>query len=233
MFFPLHDENPIRRFPLFTVLLIAANSLVFLYELGLGARANALIQAFGAVPAEILDPGSWGREQVAGGLPLRPPLAPLTLVTSMFLHGGFMHLIGNMVYLWIFGNNIEDVLGPLRFLIFYIIGGVAAGLAHVVLSPASDVPTIGASGAISAILGAYLVLYPRARVRALLFLGFLLRIVRVPAVVLLVFWFIFQLLSAAAAPGAGGGVAWFAHIGGFVVGLIAIRPFLIGRSRGL
>ena len=228
MFFPLHDDNPTRRFPILTVLLIAGNVLVFIYELGLGPRATAFIQSFGAVPAEILDPRSWGRHVPVPGIPSPPP-EPLTLVTSMFLHGGFMHLIGNMAYLWIFGNNIEDVLGRVRFIVFYLLGGIAAGLTHIFLSPSSAVPAIGASGAISAVLGAYLVLYPRARVRALLFLGFFIRIVWVPAIVLLVFWFVFQLLSAAVTPRTEGGVAWFAHIGGFVAGLLAIRVFLVGR----
>jgi membrane associated rhomboid family serine protease len=229
MFFPLHDENPVRRFPLLTVLLIAANAAVFLYEVGLGERAAMFIQAFGAIPSEVLDPRAWGRPVVSGDLPFAAPPEPLTLVTSMFLHGGVMHLVGNMVYLWIFGNNIEDVLGPVRFLVFYLIGGLAAGLAHVFLSPSSVVPAVGASGAISAILGAYLVLYPRARVRALLFLGIFIRLVWVPAVVLLVFWFVLQILSATVASAGQGGVAWFAHIGGFIAGLLLIRPMLLGR----
>jgi membrane associated rhomboid family serine protease len=206
---------------------------VFLYELGLGARADAFIQAFGAVPVQILDPGSWSRPLSAGELPLPAPPAPLTLVTSMFLHGSFMHLIGNMVYLWIFGNNIEDVLGPVRFIIFYLFGGVGAGMAQAVLSPMSHAPAIGASGAISAILGAYLMLYPRARVRVLVFFGFFLRLVWVPAMALLIFWIIFQMLSAAVSPRSGGGVAWFAHIGGFALGLATIRLFMIGRREAV
>jgi membrane associated rhomboid family serine protease len=150
----------------------------------------------------------------------------------MFLHGGFMHLLGNMVYLWIFGNNIEDVLGPLRFLLFYLVGGLAAGLSHVFLSAGSTVPTIGASGAVSAVLGAYAILYPRARVRALLFLGILVRMIWVPAVVLLVFWFVIQVVSGMASVGAGGegGVAWFAHVGGFVAGMAFILPKRFSRQ---
>ena len=227
MFFPIHDENPVRRFPLLTVLLIAVNCVVFIYEIGLGEKAALFIQAFGAIPAEVLDPAAWGRSVILRGLPFRAPPEPITLFTSMFLHGGFMHLLGNMVYLWIFGNNIEDVLGRVRFFLFYVLGGVAAGLTHVLLSPSSIIPAVGASGAISAILGAYLMLYPRARVRTILFLGIFIRVVSVPAVLLLVFWFILQIMMASAGPQSG--VAVFAHIGGFIVGLLLIRPMMLGR----
>jgi membrane associated rhomboid family serine protease len=155
------------------------------------------------------------------------------LVTSQFLHGGWLHILGNMLYLWIFGNNIEDRLGRVWFLLFYLAGGVAAALAQVAIDPTSDVPMIGASGAIAATLGAYLVLYPRARITSLVFLGFFYQLIDVPALVVLAFWFILQLVDGLASLGvasSGGGVAFFAHIGGFVFG--ALIALLVRGARG-
>jgi membrane associated rhomboid family serine protease len=235
MFFPLKDINPTRRTPVVTIALIAINILVFLYELSLGRDLGAFVAAYGAVPFEITQTtdlvGRYSNSPIvhAPG----PPIVSLTLITSMFLHGGVMHIVGNMLYLWIFGNNVEDILGPFKFLLFYIGCGLAAALAHIISAPNSTVPTVGASGAVSGVLGAYLVAYPRARVVCLLFLGFFVRMVVVPAMVILVFWFVIQALQGVLTfkTGRTGGVAWFAHIGGFVVGYIAIRLMARGELR--
>jgi membrane associated rhomboid family serine protease len=214
---PLRDANPTRRAPLVTLLLIAACFVAFAWELGVmssgGEAALArLFRQYGAVPADVsqaLDAGD-----------LAAP-AILALVTSMFLHGGWLHLLGNMLYLWIFGNNVEDRLGRPLFLLFYLAGGIAAGLAQVVIDPSSGIPLVGASGAIAATLGAYLVMFPRARVLSLVFLGFFYQLIEIPALVVLGLWFALQLVSGFAGLGATnaeGGVAFFAHIGGFVAG---------------
>ena len=220
---PLRDSIPSRSFPGTTIALIAANAAVFLYQLSLGpGYGEAFVATFGAVPAAI-----------TGALHAAAPLPPpLTIVSSMFLHGGVLHLLGNMVFLWIFGNNVEDALGHLRFLVFYLLCGVAGALAHVVTSPASTVPMVGASGAISGVLGAYFLLYPHARIVTLVFLGFLAQTVSIPAFYFLGFWFLMQLLSGAATAGrAGGGVAFLAHVGGFVAGLGLLVPFKRRRVR--
>ena len=208
---PLADEIPRRRAPVITVALLALNVVVFLYELALGADAQGLLMSLGAVPAAIASP-------------VENPLAFLTLFTSMFLHGGWTHLIGNMLYLWIFGDNVEDALGHIGYLVFYLFAGVAAGLAQVAMAPSSLVPAIGASGAIAGVLAVYLVLYPSAPVRALVPGLFFARVARVPAAAVLGMWFIIQLFNGFLSLGVStmttGGVAWFAHIGGFVVGLV-------------
>ncbi len=216
--FPLHDDNPTDLKPVVTVILIAACVLMFLWQLGLDQRSEVeAIYGLGMIPAVLFDIGELPPELV-----LVP--AEATLVTSMFLHGGWMHLIGNMLYLWIFGNNIEDAMGHGRFVLFYLLCGVAAALAQALVNPGSEIPMIGASGAVSGILGAYLLLYPRARVLVLVFLGFFATTWRLPALWVLGFWFVFQAFNAAIAPD-GPGVAWLAHIGGFVAGMILI-PFL-------
>jgi membrane associated rhomboid family serine protease len=214
---PLRDELPSRRFPFLTVTLIATNVLVFLHQFTLGPRAGErFVFLYGAVPALITGAG---HAQVA--LP-----APLTLLTSMFLHGGWGHLLGNMLYLWIFGDNVEDVMGPVRFILFYLLAGVAAAMTHVALNPASDIPMVGASGAISGVLGAYLLLFPGSRILTLVPLGFILQTIRVPALLFLGFWFLLQFFSGTASSGgSGGGVAWFAHVGGFASGLALVIPF--------
>ncbi|MEK7230382.1 MAG: rhomboid family intramembrane serine protease, partial [Candidatus Binatota bacterium] len=167
---PLRDDNPTVLWPVVTIALIAANTAVFFYELSLEPRLlEALIYQIGMVPASLLQPTILG----TGGY--------LTVFTSMFLHGGWMHIIGNMLYLWIFGNNIEDSMGHFRFVIFYLVTGLAAAAAHLALNPASTIPTIGASGAVSGVLGAYLVLFPHARIQTLITLGFFIRIVYLPA----------------------------------------------------
>ena len=214
---PLRDANPTRRTPVVTVLLIVACFVAFAYELGLQASVgdqalDAFIRRWGVTPAELT--GAWSR----GAWVARETA---TLVTHQFLHGGWLHLLGNLLYLWIFGNNIEDRLGRLRFLAFYLLGGTVAGLTQVAISPGSDIPTIGASGAIAATLGAYLVLFPRARITSLVFLGFFYQLINVPAVIVLALWFVLQLIDGLASLGVTdvtGGVAFFAHIGGYVFG---------------
>ncbi len=216
---PLHDDNPTATRPVLTVGLIAANVLVYLYQLSLGPRAGEVfVYQFGAIPAVIL-----GTRSLPEALAAIPPA--FSLLTSMFLHGGFMHLIGNMVYLWIFGNNIEDALGHVRFLIFYVICGLGASFVHILMNVASEIPAIGASGAISGVLGAYLLLYPRAQVLTLIPLGPFIRLMYIPAGIVLTLWFVFQLISGGLAGGEGGGVAWWAHVGGFVVGMALVGLF--------
>ncbi|HZL04623.1 MAG TPA: rhomboid family intramembrane serine protease [Coriobacteriia bacterium] len=207
---PLRDDNPTRRFPFVTVLLIVANLAIFLYEASLSdAALNAFIATWGLVPARLLaHPGDAGQLT--------------TLLTSMFLHGGWLHVLGNMLYLWIFGNNIEDRLGHVGFTLFYLAAGVAAAFAQVAASGSVDIPTIGASGAIAGILGAYLVLYPGAAVVTLIPIFFFIEVARVPAFLVIGFWFLLQLGNGVASLGdiSSGGVAWFAHIGGFALGLV-------------
>jgi membrane associated rhomboid family serine protease len=208
---PISDSIRTRRLPLITYSLIAVNIVVFLVEWFLGSDAYVLLMSFGAVPARITDPSS-------------SPLVYATLLTSMFRHGGWAHLIGNMLYLGIFGDNVEDVLGRPGYILFYLSAGVVAGLAQVAVAPAASVPAIGASGAIAGVLAVYLVLYPTAPVRVLV-PGFLfMRSARLPAALVLGMWFVIQVFNGALSLGvqtmSTGGVAWFAHIGGFVVGLV-------------
>ena len=214
---PLRDENPSGSFPRVTVGLIALNAALFVYELVLGSGWPDFMLQWGLVPQRITLALRFGDE------PLVPAL--LTLVTSMFLHGGWLHLIGNMWYLWIFGDNIEDRLGHRRFVLFYLGGGLVAGLAQYIALPSSGLPTVGASGAIAAVLGAYAVTFPRARVVTLIPLFLFWPIVALPALVVLGLWFVFQFFSGALslAWSGGGGVAWWAHIGGFVYGMAAMK----------
>ncbi|RMG28703.1 MAG: rhomboid family intramembrane serine protease [Gammaproteobacteria bacterium] len=214
---PLHDDNPTERPPIVTVTLIVLCVLVFLWEVGQGRHMQRAVYALGLIPATL-----FGKAQLSPELALVPPVA--TVFTSMFLHGGWMHLIGNMLYLWIFGNNVEDAMGHGRFLVFYLLCGVAAALAQALPDPDSTVPMVGASGAISGVLGAYLLLYPRARVLVLIPIGFLLETLSVPAAFVLGFWFVMQLISSLAASGQEGGVAFGAHIGGFIAGMVLV-PF--------
>lgn len=226
---PLRDANPTRRPPVVTIGLVIVSLALFAYELGLlatgEAALDAFVRTFGVVPAELT--AAWGAGSFVS-------MESATLVTSQFLHGGWLHILGNLLYLWIFGNNIEDRFGRLAFLLFYLAGGIAAALAQVVIDPASEVPMIGASGAIAAILGAYLVLYPRARITSLVFLGFFYQLIDVPAVIVLAFWFVLQLIDGLASlgvSGVGGGVAFFAHIGGFLFGVaVALVMRMLGRS---
>lgn len=216
---PLRDVNPTRTFPLVTIALIAVNVLVFIYELILGPQLEGFVQSWAIIPYEITH-----------GVDLPPAsIQPiyLTLITAMFLHGGIVHIAGNMLFLWIFGNNIEDAMGSLRFIVFYLLCGLVAAFAQIAVGPNSDIPNIGASGAIAGVLGAYLLLFPRAEVQTLVFLGFFVRLVRLSALLFLGLWFVLQLFSGVAGLGmeATGGVAWFAHIGGFIAGIVLINIF--------
>lgn len=216
---PLHDDNPTRIKPILTIAFIASCVLVFLWQMSLGAEGGQrAVYSLGVIPAVLFD-----HLDMPAELAWVPPTA--TVFTSMFLHGGFMHLGGNMLYLWIFGNNVEDSMGHVRFVIFYLLCGIAAALGQALANPSSEVPMIGASGAISGVLGAYLLLYPHARVLTLIPLGAFSQMVRMPAVVVLGLWFVLQLFNSAAASGKQGGVAWFAHIGGFVAGMVLIPLF--------
>jgi membrane associated rhomboid family serine protease len=220
---PLRDTIPSRTAPVVTVALIAVNVIVFLHEAALGPYLERFVFAYGLVPKRLVH---WP------GDPLDPARF-LPLFTSMFWHGGWLHLIGNMLYLWIFGDNVEDRLGHLRFLVFYVVAGAAAGITHVVLSPTSNLPTVGASGAIAGVLGAYIVLFPRARVTTLIPIFVFITIREIPAILVLGFWFVLQLFVGVASVGATtdvtGGVAVFAHIGGFIAGMILI--VLMGGTR--
>ena len=191
---PLRDTIPSRTFPGVTIALIAANVLVFAWQLSLGPRAGgAFVADYGAVPAQITGAAAHAAQALA---------PPLTILTSMFLHAGFAHLLGNMVFLWIFGNNVEDATGHPRFLLFYLACGVAAALSHILTHPGSTVPMVGASGAISGVLGAYFLLYPHARIVTLVLLGFFAQTVQIPAFFFLGLWFLLQLLPAFLAVGA-------------------------------
>jgi membrane associated rhomboid family serine protease len=210
--FPLKDDIPSRRSPIVTVGLIVTCILVFLWQASLTPQAGTYaVYRYGFIPAALF--GDFVLPAEVAVLP-----ATATLLTSMFLHGGLMHLAGNMLYLWVFGNNIEDNLGHVRFLVFYLLCGVAAAFAQALPDPTSEIPMVGASGAISGVLGAYLILYPHARVHVLIPFGFLfLHTIR--AGWLLGFWFVFQLVSGLFTPADGGGVAFWAHVGGFVAGM--------------
>ncbi|MBA2256214.1 MAG: rhomboid family intramembrane serine protease [Thermoleophilaceae bacterium] len=241
--FPLKDNIPTRRFPVLTVGLIVVNVLMFFFfqEASLSLSGASVDQQrvleYGAIPFEISHPGS--ECEVSGGnvvcegmsrfkepAPTQPP-AWLTLLTSMFMHGGLLHLLGNMLFLWIFGNNIEDSMGRFRFIAFYLAGGVVALLAQTLLEPDSTAPTIGASGAVAAVLGGYALLYPRARVKTLVIIIFFITLIELPALLVLGLWFLLQVLYGTAElaqpVGGAGGIAYFAHIGGFIFGLLLIK----------
>ncbi len=205
--FPLRDTQPSYSRPVVTVFLIAVNILIFLFEVSLDAYSrNHFIAEFGLVPY---------RFHVSG------------VLTSMFLHAGWMHVLGNMWFLWIFGDNIEDILGHAKFLLFYLACGVAAALIHMFFNPLSRVPTVGASGAIAGIMGAYMVKFPRSRILTLVFIFVFATTFEVPAVVMLAYWFLIQFVSGVGTIGyshiSQGGTAWFAHVGGFVAGILLIH----------
>jgi membrane associated rhomboid family serine protease len=216
---PLKDNIPTRTKPIITASLIFVNVLIFFWQrLVLApAEGNALYKYYGLVPHEFFI-AAMGRYDLL-------PYNLATVFTSMFLHGGFIHLGGNMLYLWIFGNNIEDSLGHGRFVFFYLTSGVAAAFFQLLYDPASSVPMIGASGAISGILGAYLLLFPYARIKTLIFILIFIKIVELPAVLLLTIWFFMQILFSQE------GVAWYAHVGGFIYGLLTIKLFAIRAKR--
>ena len=250
--FPLKDNIPTRRFPVLTIAIIVANIVMYLgfqeaLDRGLFAGPDeGNVIEYGAIPYEISHPGDQcvpvsAEEAVCEdeaaverrvGVDLPPTL--VTLLTSMFMHGGLLHLGGNMLFLWIFGNNIEDSMGRLRFVVFYLLGGLVALAAQTLVDPASKVPTIGASGAVAAVLGAYAVLYPRARVITAVLIIFIFTLVELPAVLVLGLWFLMQVFFGTAElgnPVGGGGVAYFAHIGGFVFGLVLIKLFADRANR--
>jgi len=254
--FPLKDNIPLARFPLITVVLVAINAVAYLLEIRhggsfFGGPSAGVAVRWGAIPYEITHPGAHcvllapqtlegsgvvvchhDLQGVDGGATAQPATW-VTVFTSMFLHGSFLHVFGNMLFLAIFGPTIEDSMGRSRFLAFYLLGGLVALGAQVLVGPDSTVPTFGASGAIAAVLGGYALLHPRARVLALVLIIFLVTIIEVPAMFLLGFWFVLQLvygLAGLASPiSGGGGIAYFAHVGGFVFGLLAIRLFMIRR----
>ena len=222
MFIPLKDLNPRRTYPIVNNTLIAANVLVFLYQYTLPPQAfKAFMITNATIPARF--PAA-----LSGHAPLEVALLPL--LTSMFLHSGILHIAGNMLFLWIFGDNVEDFYGHFTYLFFYLFCGVGSGLLHVVFNMSSTVPALGASGAISGVMGAYAILYPRSQVLTLVFVF----LVPIPAVLILGYWFILQFLSAFASLGAGasGGVAWWAHVGGFLMGML-ITVMARGRQSTL
>jgi len=215
---PLYDDYPRSGTPAVTYGLIAACAAVFLWQDGLDPQAaDAVAYTYGMVPAVL-----FGDAELPARMRAVPPWA--TVFTSMFLHGGWLHLLGNMLYLWLFGRGVESALGGARYLLFYFICGAAAGLTQALVSPAATIPMIGASGAIAGVLGAYLVLHPRGNVVVLIWIFVLVRLVTVPAVILLGIWFFLQLMSALAAPLNEPGVATWAHVGGFIVGVV-LTPF--------
>jgi membrane associated rhomboid family serine protease len=214
---PLRDDNPRRTVPFVTYLLIVLNALAFFWELSLGERLQPALFEVAFIPARYWIPGNWVFDL-------------LTIVISMFLHGSLMHIGSNMLYLWIFGDNVEDRLGHGKYLLFYLLCGFGATIAHAIFSPASRIPSIGASGAIAGVLGAYLLLYPHARVMTLIPIFFFITFREIPAVIILGLWFVLQLFSGVGSLGVPdaqdmGGVAWFAHIGGFVLGMILVGVF--------
>src|SRR5574341_1603423 len=219
---PLKDNIPPRHPPVVTLLIIGINAYVYLKEFLLGPHASQrFIFYYGLIPC-----GLTGECQVVG----RAFSPELTILTSMFVHAGFFHVAGNMLYLWIFGNNVEDSMGKIRFTIFYLLSGLGAAFAQILVEPASRLPMVGASGAISGVLGAYLLLFPHARVLTLIPLGFFTRLVYVPAGFVLGFWIVIQLLSGSLSLGrGGGGVAWFAHVGGFLAGMALVHAFVRRR----
>jgi membrane associated rhomboid family serine protease len=218
---PLKDETPRRSTPVITLLLIAANTLVFFYQISLSPRAaDALIRTYGLVPARI-------QYALAGthGISYAHAFGPL--VSCMFLHGGWLHIIGNMWFLWIFGANVEDRFGPLLYLVVYFVCGIGSGISQVLFSWGSPIPSIGASGAISGVLGAYLLFFPGSRILTLIPLFIIWFTARIPAFIFILLWFAVQFLSGLGSLGSagnGGGVAWWAHVGGFAIGaLIALE----------
>ncbi len=223
---PLKDDIPARRPPIVTVALILINCLVYLYLLSLGNAYDLALLKWGTIPYEVTHMQELTPE-------LSSPII-LTLFTAMFLHGGLFHLGGNMLYLWIFGDNVEDQLGHVKFLVFYILCGLGASLLYVLTTPDSQVPMIGASGAIAGVLGAYVIRFPRARILTLIFFGFFIRIVAIPAFFVLGFWFVLQLLFALPSIGStSGGVAFFAHVGGFLAGIVLFKLFTVFSRRDL
>jgi membrane associated rhomboid family serine protease len=220
-FLPLYDDNPIGRTPVVTYGLIGLCGIVFLWQLG--QDADTVAYSYGMIPSVV-----FGTKELPPDLAIVPPWA--TVFTSMFLHSGWLHIGGNMLFLWIFGNNIEDVLGHVRYLLLYLLSGVAAAMGQALSDPGSTLPMLGASGAIAGVLGAYLVLYPYANVHVLVLIIIILRIITVPAWIMLGLWFAAQVLSGLISKSGAGGVAFWAHVGGFVTGIVLL---LVMRPRDL
>ncbi len=218
---PYKDDNPTKTTPFVTLIIIALNIAVFVLQLLSPRGSQQIAYDYGAIPQYILH---FHSDQ--------PIPAPLTIFTSMFMHGGLMHIGGNMLYFWIFGNNIEDRIGHVRFVFFYLFCGVVAAFAHALSAPGSAIPMIGASGAIAGVLGAYLLLFPSARVHTIVFFGFFVQVIRIPALIVIGFWAIIQFVSGLIGQGMlhQGGTAWFAHVGGFLAGLITIKLWLPRRN---
>ncbi|MEA2270478.1 MAG: hypothetical protein QOC64_3088 [Solirubrobacteraceae bacterium] len=249
--FPLKDSIGTRRTPVVTIALIIANLVVFVLSIRHGGSIwvgppNDVAVDYGAIPYEFTHPGKEcelvgqvgevqceGQPGVGGAADPQPPTW-FTAVSSMFMHGGLLHLGGNMLFLWVFGNNVEDSMGRLRFIVFYVLGGLAAMGLQTAVDPNATVPSVGASGAVAAVLGGYLMLYPRARVLTLVFLFVFFTFIQIPAMFFLVIWFgqqlLFGYLDYFAPTGQGGGVAYFAHIGGFLFGLLAVKAFARYRN---
>ncbi len=224
MFIPIRDDAPTVRTPYVTISLIVLNSVIFLFMIMQGARSFQLMTIqYGFIPYELMN-----------GIELTPQIsasAYLTPFTSMFLHGGFMHLIGNMLVLWIYGNNVEDYFGPVKFIIFYLLSGLAAIGLFTIFGPNSEIPLVGASGAIAGLMGAYMILHPRAKITVLI-IFFFIQFVHLPAKIVLGVWFALQLFMSLTDPTTGGGVAWMAHIGGFVFGYLILRVLVKFKGRG-
>lgn len=220
---PYKDDNPVSITPYVTYGLIGANCLVFIYELLYPGGLQLFAMRYGAIPASLVTMRS-----------VQPVSPFVSIFTSMFTHGGFLHIAGNMLYLGIFGNNIEDKMGHFRFIIFYLLCGIAAAYTYAFTDPSSVMPMIGASGAISGVLGAYILLFPQAQVYTIIFLGIFVQIVRLPALVVIGFWALLQLLNAllGSVSFQHAGIAWFAHVGGFVCGLILIKLMIPRRKKG-
>ncbi len=240
--FPIHDDNPTFRTPVVTIAVIAVTTLAWLILQGAGTEPQlaASVCELGLIPGELTQSAGRTLVPVSEHSACRLEDSPqwLTLVTSMFMHGGWLHLIGNMWFLWVFGNNVEDSMGRLRFIVFYLLCGFAAAAAQIAVEPSSPIPMVGASGAIGGVMGAYVVLYPRVGVTLLVFLGFFVTTVQVPAYLMLGYWFLLQLISGLPQVGKiGGGVAFWAHVGGFVAGAVLILLFrnreIVERHRRL
>jgi membrane associated rhomboid family serine protease len=236
--FPLKDNIGTRRTPVVTIAIIVANAVVYLLSIRhggslLGGPDSGTVVRYGAIPYEFTHPGkecALAAQGLACGSGIdHQPTTWLTALSSMFMHGGIAHIGGNMLFLWVFGNNVEDAMGRVKFVVFYLLGGLAAMALQIAVGPSATVPSVGASGAIAAVLGGYLLLYPRARVLTLVFLFVFFTFIQIPAMFFLVIWFGEQLLfgyfDQADPTGGGGGVAYFAHIGGFVFGLLAVKAF--------
>jgi membrane associated rhomboid family serine protease len=219
---PLRDNTRSRTFPVVNIILIILNALIFIRQLGLTPpQVNLIFFQYGLIPARV-------QAQLSAGASLTTIAIPF--ITAIFLHANWLHIIGNMLYLWIFGDNVEDRVGHIPYLFFYLLVGVAGNIAHLLANPASQVPIIGASGAIAGVLGAYFLTYPRAKVLTLVPIFFFITIIEIPAVIFLLFWFVMQVIYGASSTGISASpVAWWAHVGGFITGAILVKVFSAGR----